>query len=92
MIPDEQEFIYNIASGLADDVINKLRKAEEYFREDIDVTEKCVVMHHLTVCKLLADFVLVMEGVSELTSKELFTILHDDTIKLVTKLKEQDGR
>ena len=92
MIPDEQEFIYNIAQSLSTEVIDKLKKAHEYFREDTNVTEKCVTMHHLAICKLLADFILVMEDVSDLTTAQLFAILQADATHLVNKLKEQDGR
>ncbi len=92
MIPEDTDFISNIANTLSLHVLDKLKKAKEYFREDQECVTKCVMMQHMAVINILCDYVMLMQDISPLPSKELFAMIEEDTFKLIKKQKEYHER
>jgi len=79
---DDSDFITNISHGVSNQVLKKLKDAAEYFIDDPECQSKCVMMQHLIVSTLMADYLSVMQEMSPLSSEELCAMLVEDAIKL----------
>ena len=89
MNSEDCDFITNIANSTALDLINKLKKASEYFREDPECVGKCMMLHHLTIISLLADYLSAMSQMSDLEEEQVFAILLQDTKRTMERYGNQ---
>jgi len=87
MQPEDTDFITNIANSLALEVINKLKKANEYFREDAECIQKCIMIQHVAICHIILDYLLLLKDISPLKPEEIFAMIQEDTIKLIKEGK-----
>lgn len=77
MIPDENEYIGNIANSIAKEVLLKLKKASECFSGDM-AGAKIATLHHHILTILLSDFIGVMNEALNMPKEQLIKQLIDD--------------
>lgn len=96
MIPvEDTDFIQNVANQTACDLITKIRKAAEYFREDPEGTSKCLVMNHAVIVYMITDLYQIIYDATQgsIQIDEYLTDLFGDAKDTINKtLKDQDER
>jgi hypothetical protein len=90
MIPDETDFISNIASTLASDILKNLKDASVYFEGNPNGGAMVATMHHHVVAVILTDFIQVMSTIMKMSPEQLMQELMED-VKDLIKLQVENG-
>jgi hypothetical protein len=87
MNAEHSDFITNIANSSAELVIERMKKASDYFKDDPDCLGKCTMMHHAIIVTLMADYLIVMKDMSRLPRSRHMAMLIEDTKHLIRRLE-----
>lgn len=87
MNAENSDYITNIANSSAELVIERMKKAADYFKDDPDAQGKCIMMHHAIIVTLIADYLIVMKDMSNLPRSRLSAMLMEDAKHLIRRLE-----
>lgn len=91
MIPDEQDFILNIANQTALDFMKRLKSAADYFIDDPEGARKCMTLHHVVMVHLLSDYIQVVMQMTGQNITQVFETILEDTETTINTLRSKDG-
>lgn len=89
MTPQDSDFITNVANETAREILKKLKRAAEHFKDDPECATKCFTMQCNTIIFLIYDYLEVLHDACGVSQEELLRDIMQDVTLYIEKCNER---